>query len=194
MLFCHLNFFRKFFQECHQSVKQFGSRSWSKLFAKVISWVQQRGSSWIFMGLQWLDINTLPWLRCPKLKAFANSLNTDQVWLLCQAWSVFINCLIILMIKHLTLKCFFFKKFIFPPKMWIKALKITQHKKSHTCNVISCQFNKYYQTSTVTVCDWKWFFLISLPKHMFWIQLREPPQWYNSLELPKHMFKLMDKK
>ena len=29
-----INFFKKFFQEYHQSVKQFGSRSWSKLFTK----------------------------------------------------------------------------------------------------------------------------------------------------------------
>ena len=38
-LFFQINFFEKFFQEYHQSVKQFGSRSrsGSKLFAKVIS-------------------------------------------------------------------------------------------------------------------------------------------------------------
>ena len=37
LTFFKINFFNKFFQEHYQSVKQFGSRSGSKLFAKVIS-------------------------------------------------------------------------------------------------------------------------------------------------------------
>ena len=40
--FFKINFVKKFFQENYQNVKQFGSRSGSKLFAKVISRQQKR--------------------------------------------------------------------------------------------------------------------------------------------------------
>ena len=58
--FFKINFFEKFFQECYQSVKQFGSRSgptfcqaWSgsKLFAKVISRRHLKESNLISMCL-----------------------------------------------------------------------------------------------------------------------------------------------
>ena len=83
--FFKVYFFKKFFQENHLSIKQFGSRSrptfsqsWSgsKLFAKVISWWEkspankERANIYLQIWIQQLFYFVICWYNCNLCKQF----------------------------------------------------------------------------------------------------------------------------